>query len=232
MSALGGSLRTIADLLREASLSGALPTTLQQLDATSKEPQALVLCPSRELAFQTYRVAELALAGSGLRVGAVAGGANPQRQIEKVRKERPQLLVGTAGRVCELAFERGKLKLQRVRHLVLDEVDAALQPPHLDDTRRLLDYTSSDGRPLQLVFASATADTIPAEHCLWSSSRHLRQGRSTPAAAAGLAARQFACGARCRGRSDHPLDVPKGRAASRHVPRRGRARRSRSRARL
>ena len=107
-----GSGKTLAFLL----------PLIAQLDAASREPQALVLCPSRELAFQTHRVAQQLLADSGLRSGIVAGGANPNRQIERLRKERPQLLIGTAGRVGELAYESKKLKLQRVRHLVLDAV--------------------------------------------------------------------------------------------------------------
>ena len=77
--------------------------------------------------------------------------------MEKVRKARPQLLVGTPGRVVELAYEWQKLKLQRVRHLVVDEVDESFRPPYLQPTRRLLD-SFADGRPLQLVFASATSD--------------------------------------------------------------------------
>ena len=143
-----GSGKTLAFLL----------PLIAQLDAASREPQALVLCPSRELAFQTHRVAQQLLADSGLRSGIVAGGANPNRQIERLRKERPQLLIGTAGRVGELAYESKKLKLQRVRHLVLDEVDEALVAPHAEPTRRVLDDVS-DGRPLQLLFCSATADT-------------------------------------------------------------------------
>jgi len=145
-----GSGKTLAFLL----------PLIAQLDAASREPQALVLCPSRELAFQTHRVAQQLLADSGLRSGIVAGGANPNRQIERLRKERPQLLIGTAGRVGELAYESKKLKLQRVRHLVLDEVDEALVAPHAEPTRRVLDDVS-DGRPLQLLFCSATADTPP-----------------------------------------------------------------------
>jgi len=142
-----GSGKTIAFLL----------PLIEQLDASSKEPQALIISPSRELAFQTARVASMLLEGTGLSCVALSGGANPNRQIERVRKERPQLLVGTPGRVCELAYEWGKLRLQRVRHLVVDEVDEAFQRPYLPDTRRLLD-NFGDGRPLQLIFASATAD--------------------------------------------------------------------------
>lgn len=143
-----GSGKTLAFLL----------PLLQALDPTSREPQALVLCPSRELAFQTLRVASMLLQGTSLRVCGAAGGANPARQIEKIRKEKPQLLVGTAGRVRELAFEWRKLKLQRVRHLVIDEVDDALRGANLKPTVELID-SFRDGRPLQLIFASATADT-------------------------------------------------------------------------
>eukprot|EP00308_Calcidiscus_leptoporus_P009188 CAMPEP_0119357696 /NCGR_PEP_ID=MMETSP1334-20130426/6040_1 /TAXON_ID=127549 /ORGANISM="Calcidiscus leptoporus, Strain RCC1130" /LENGTH=464 /DNA_ID=CAMNT_0007372003 /DNA_START=13 /DNA_END=1407 /DNA_ORIENTATION=- len=143
-----GSGKTLAFLL----------PLIHQIDTTSKEPQVLVLCPSRELAFQTYRVAESLVLHSAVRVGAVAGGANPNRQVERLRKVRPQLLVGTAGRVCELSFELRKLKLQRVRHVVIDEVDEALRPPHVEPTLRLIE-SMRDRRKLQLVFASATADT-------------------------------------------------------------------------
>ena len=142
-----GSGKTIAFLL----------PIIEQLNPDSKEPQALVISPSRELAFQTARVAEQLLEGTGLSCVALSGGANPNRQMEKVRKARPQLLVGTPGRVVELAYEWQKLKLQRVRHLVVDEVDESFRPPYLQPTRRLLD-SFADGRPLQLVFASATSD--------------------------------------------------------------------------
>ena len=133
---------------------------LEHLDASSREPQALIICPSRELAFQIARVANAALAGTKLSAVAIVGGANPLRQLEKIKKERPQLLVGTPGRIGELAFDRKKLKLQRIRHVVVDEVDDALRPPHLNHTLMLLD-SMQDGRPLQLVLASATADTPP-----------------------------------------------------------------------
>ena len=131
---------------------------LERLDASSREPQALVLSPSRELAYQIHRVADAALADSGLRAAPVVGGANANRQLDRIKKERPQIIVGTAGRVCELAFEWKKLKLQRIRHVIIDEVDNALQPPHLDHVLKLL-HSMQDGRPLQIILASATADT-------------------------------------------------------------------------
>ena len=145
-----GSGKTLAFLL----------PLLERLDPKERSPQLLIICPSRELAFQIARVAEMVLAGSGMSAAAVVGGANPNRQLEKIKKERPSVIVGTPGRVCELAFDWQKLKLQRIRHVVIDEVDAALKPPHLDHCQQLL-HSTQDGRPLQLVLASATADTPP-----------------------------------------------------------------------
>jgi superfamily II DNA/RNA helicase len=154
--------------------SGKTLTTLlpliSQLDPSLREPQLLVLCPSRELAHQTARVASALLEGTGLSALALVGGANVNRQLERYKKLKPQVLVGTAGRVAELTLDSNKVPLRRVRHLIIDEVDEALQPPHLDDTLRILDEVRArsaggDGgarslwKRLQLVFASATADT-------------------------------------------------------------------------
>merc|ERR1740139_1289561 len=169
-----GSGKTIAFLL----------PLIEQLDPSSSEPQAPVISPSRELAFQTARVAEALLAGTGLSCAALSGGANPNRQMDKVRKTRPQLLVGTPGRVVELAYEWQKLKLQRVRHLVVDEVDEAFRPPYLQPTRRLLD-SFKDGRPLQLVFASATSDAPAVRRAASQLMREPLMLRLTRTAAAG-----------------------------------------------
>jgi len=174
-SASYGALSTGRDAIVHAhtgsgkTLTSLLPI-LGQLDPKLREPQLLVLCPSRELAHQTARVASALLSGTQLSAIALVGGANVNRQLERYKKEKPQVIIGTSGRVAELVFESKKVSLRRVRHLVIDEVDEALQPPHRDDTMRLLDEVRAksagrDGgapslwKKLQLVFASATADT-------------------------------------------------------------------------
>ena len=88
---------------------------LMQLDKDRRETQAVVLAPTYELAMQIAGEArELSQkAGLGIRVQGLIGGANIARQIDKL-KEKPQLVVGSAGRICELA-RKGKLKLAGVR---------------------------------------------------------------------------------------------------------------------
>ena len=133
---------------------------LAKLQQKRMEPQALVLCPSRELAYQTQRVAAMLMENTDLNALCIAGGANPGRQIEKLRKIRPQLLIGTAGRINELAFETRKISLRKLSFLVLDEVDEAMVPPHLEHTLRIIEHTRSVRcGALQLAFASATCDT-------------------------------------------------------------------------
>lgn len=99
---------------------------LMQLDKERREAQAVVLAPTYELAMQiTTEVRDLSQkADLGIRVQGLIGGANIARQIDKL-KEKPQLVVGSAGRILELA-RKGKLKLTGVRFLVLDEFDRLL----------------------------------------------------------------------------------------------------------
>lgn len=107
---------------------------LARLDAALPQVQAVVLAPTQELSMQIARTArELAqTAGIPVRVLGLIGGASIKRQLEKL-KEKPQLVVGTTGRILELA-QKGKLKLSGVRLLVLDEFDRLLDKQGGEET--------------------------------------------------------------------------------------------------
>ncbi|KAG8467526.1 hypothetical protein KFE25_000842 [Diacronema lutheri] len=158
------------DLVLHAS-TGSGKTLAFVLPAMSNvvEPQAgvqlLILCPSKELAMQTHRSCTALLEGSGLSSLPLVGGVNVARQEERLRKERPEVIVATPRRLVELALGNAKkLKLGSVRAVVVDEVDDVLRPPHAADLRHLLAHTrraasdARDGARVQLVFASATGD--------------------------------------------------------------------------
>lgn len=129
--------QAISKILAGTDILGVAPTgtgktlayllpILMQLDKERREAQAVVLAPTYELAMQiTAEARDLSQkAGLGIRVQGIIGGANIARQIDKL-KEKPQLVVGSAGRILELA-RKGKLKLTGVRFLVLDEFDRLL----------------------------------------------------------------------------------------------------------
>ena len=84
-------------------------------------PRALVLVPTRELAVQVSEVFEPLAEAAGLRVVAVYGGADIERQIKKLRRG-VDVIIATPGRLIDLG-DRGELTVADIETLVLDEAD-------------------------------------------------------------------------------------------------------------
>ncbi len=124
---------------------------LQRLRADLKQPQAAVIVPTRELAMQVFRELQMLLEGSELRAEALAGGADLQRQVEKLRLH-PQIVVGTPGRLVELISKR-KLRMHDVKMIVVDEADQLLKQGFQKDVEQIIKSTL---RERQLLFFSAT----------------------------------------------------------------------------
>ena len=124
-----------------------------RIDPTMRSPQAIVLVPTHELAMQIHREGhQLAQrAKLGIRVQALIGGVSLKRQLEKL-KQKPHLVVGSAGRIGEL-IGMGKLKANTVRTVVIDETDRMLYGDSLTAVKRVVRATL---RERQLVFVSAT----------------------------------------------------------------------------
>lgn len=117
--------------------------------------QILVLEPSQELALQTTRVMREWAALLGLKVHSATGGANLRRQTERLKKERPEVVVGTPGRILHLLDTRD-LKLNNLATLVIDEADDLLH----DDTQAVVeDIERATPLDTQLAFFSATQST-------------------------------------------------------------------------
>lgn len=137
---------------------------LARLDAALPQVQAVVLAPTQELSMQIARTArELAqAAGIPVRVLGLIGGASIKRQLEKL-KEKPQLVVGTTGRILELA-QKGKLKLSGVRLLVLDEFDRLLDKQGGEETAAFVQRLRREApeAPHYALF-SATATKLACE---------------------------------------------------------------------
>lgn len=133
------------------TLAFALP--LMEKITPDDGTQLLVLSPSQELAIQTTDVFREWAALIGLRVTSITGGANVQRQIERLKK-KPEIVVGTPGRVLTLINER-RLKVSEIQSLVIDEADELLTGENLEGTRQIEDQLLAD---VQLSFFSATND--------------------------------------------------------------------------
>ena len=107
-----------------------------ELDADRSYPQALVVCPTRELGLQVATDLERAGRLKGVKVLAVYGGRAYEPQIEALRNGI-DVVVGTPGRIIDLANRRD-LDLSRVRVLVLDEADEMLDMGFLPDVERIV----------------------------------------------------------------------------------------------
>ena len=117
--------------------------------------QLLIILPSQELASQVAEVTRLWAKGLELDVQAIIGGANVKRQIERLKK-RPEVLVGTPGRVLEL-IKLKKIKAHLIQTLVLDEVDDLLSDAEFNSTKGIIKSVQAD---TQVVATSATGEQI------------------------------------------------------------------------
>lgn len=119
----------------------------------SRGPLVLVVCPTQELAVQVARQAELLVQASGLgmQVLSLLGGSPLSRQ-EAALKKKPHIVVGTPGRIHDLAAMRS-LSLHRLSFLVLDEADRLFSKEYREE---LLSLTRMLPRTCVKILASAT----------------------------------------------------------------------------
>ncbi|MFY7838699.1 MAG: DEAD/DEAH box helicase, partial [Lacibacter sp.] len=105
---------------------------LQLLDTSKKYPQALVVCPTRELCLQIVTELERFKKNvKGMNVVAVYGGTSIGMQIRDI-KRGVQIVVATPGRLIDL-IERKAIDLGEIQYVVLDEADEMLNMGFQDD---------------------------------------------------------------------------------------------------
>ena len=125
---------------------------LSRIDTSSMTTQALVLCPTRELADQIAKeIRRLARCLPNVKLTVLSGGISKRPQLASLEHD-PHIVVGMAGRVQELLAD-GTLKLDGLKVLVLDEADRMLDSDFEDASRAIVDQTPATR---QTLFFSAT----------------------------------------------------------------------------
>lgn len=119
---------------------------IDKLDDTSKKVQALIMCPTRELAIQVAEEITSFRGTKKLFVQSIYGGASYTVQTNALRKG-VQIVVGTPGRIRD-HIERGTLKLDSVTHVVLDEADEMLNMGFEEEVREILKSVPKERRML------------------------------------------------------------------------------------
>lgn len=113
---------------------------VQMVDASIDHVQAMILSPTRELCLQIAKdLTNFAKYKREVSICAVYGGSDIRKQIRQLR-DGASIVVGTPGRVIDL-IERGVLKIDQIRWLVLDEADEMLDMGFKDDLETILAST-------------------------------------------------------------------------------------------
>ncbi len=129
----------------------ALPL-LAKIDVRETKPQALILAPTRELAIQVAEALQkYASKLPGFHVLPIYGGQAYGPQLAALRRG-VHVVVGTPGRVID-HLDRGSLKLDSIKHLVLDEADEMLRMGFIDDVEKILKTTPA-GKQVALFSAT------------------------------------------------------------------------------
>jgi superfamily II DNA/RNA helicase len=118
------------------------------------KPRGLVLLPTRELAVQVYEVIKPLSEALGMRVVAVYGGADIERQIKSLAKGC-DLIIATPGRLIDLG-DRGEVNVESLDVLVLDEADRMADMGFMPQVEWVLRRIAN--KPHQTLLFSATLD--------------------------------------------------------------------------
>ena len=140
------------DLIAQASTGSGKTAAfgiplVEKLDPALFDAQAMILCPTRELADQvTQEIRRLARAVGNIKVVTLCGGVALRGQTVSL-EHGAHVVVGTPGRIMD-HLERGSLKLQGLKMLVLDEADRMLDMGFFDDIAKVARQCPKDRQTL------------------------------------------------------------------------------------
>ncbi|MDE5977644.1 MAG: DEAD/DEAH box helicase [Turicibacter sp.] len=126
----------------------------QGLDEELQQVQAVITTPTRELADQIYHVAQqlASFCGKPIKIARYVGGTDKQKTIEKLGTQ-PQIVIGTPGRIKDLAINERVLLVHTAKMFVVDEADMTLETGFLTEIDQI---AGTMGRGLQMMVFSAT----------------------------------------------------------------------------
>lgn len=128
--------------------------TLQQIESVDGQVSVIVLCHTRELAFQICKEYErFSKYMNTIKVGVFFGGINIRKDQQALKANCPHIVVGTPGRILALAREKS-LNMKHIKHFILDECDKMLE--QLDMRRDVQEIFRTTPHEKQVMMFSAT----------------------------------------------------------------------------
>ena len=129
---------------------------LEGIKEKSKNVQALILVPTRELAIQVSEELNSFKGEKRLQIVPIYGGQSIEEQLRRLKKG-VDVVVGTPGRILD-HLKRKSLKLESIAYLVLDEADEMLNMGFIDDVEKIIKNTGSQKR--MLLFSATMPEKI------------------------------------------------------------------------
>ena len=130
--------------------------TLQLIDVTQSNIQALLMAPTHELAKQTAKViSEIGSMMKGLKIQTLVGGTSIVEDSENLKHNTPHIIVGTPGRIYDI-LKRNIINTQTIRIFILDEADDMLSSGFKEQIYNIFQYLPEN---IQVALFSATMPT-------------------------------------------------------------------------
>ena len=128
----------------------------QELNEDKYEAFATIISPTKELAMQTYKMAQqiASFCGKRIDIKLYCGGTDRLKEIEKLKNSTPQIIIGTPGKIKDLAVDENVLKIYTSKYLIVDEMDMTLDGGYEED----LDVISQILKDSKMMFFSATME--------------------------------------------------------------------------
>ncbi len=128
----------------------------QALEEEKQGVFATIVSPTKELAMQTYKMAQhiASFCGKRIDIKLYSGGTDRLKEIEKLKSSNPQIVIGTPGKIKDLAITENVLKIYTSRFFIVDEMDMALDGGYEED----LDDISKIVSDSKMMFFSATME--------------------------------------------------------------------------
>ena len=109
-----------------------------QINENDKTVQAVIIAPTRELATQLFNCANQIAKFNDIDVRLYIGGANRDDEIRKLNISQPQVVIGTIGRIHDLAINQNVLKIYSAKNLVIDEADMVFEEKEIVEVDKVL----------------------------------------------------------------------------------------------
>ncbi len=123
------------------------------------KPRALVIAPTRELVIQIAKDGRELAKYTPLKILAVYGGVDYQKQLNEAREGRKDIIVATPGRLLDFVSKK-VIKLDRCEIMVIDEADRMLDMGFIPDVRRIIGRTMGKERRQTMLFSATISEDV------------------------------------------------------------------------